>query len=107
MNQHTPGPWKFKRARRTSTVVEVIGAAKQRPIVCFVNIEQMGVHVGCGTETPAANVRLITAAPELLAALEACEAMLNGKTHHDGELIDGFVVLARAESAIAKAKGGN
>jgi len=82
--KHTPGPWGVKGWR-----VTIPGTGE-------VTLAAPGVT----TATADANARLISAAPELLAALEFCSDALNTEA---GGLYEAHIKQARA--AIAKAKG--
>lgn len=97
---HTPGPWSFTADMYGLHNMRVFGAADARG---------NGI-ANCGYDERGeceANARLIAAAPEMLAALEAllegtCEALAfldRDTVKHLKPLIDG------AESAIAKARG--
>jgi hypothetical protein len=97
MTQHTLGPWKTK---------DQWGYIK-------VHSADKGVCVVHGLDSKSrANANLLAAAPELLAALEAIEARINGvydcpalvafgPLHHDTQ----WDCLRIAEEAINKAKG--
>lgn len=94
--QHTPGPWIV----RGGNVIESLSS---------INVAKAWMTDG---EEECANAHLIAAAPELLSALEAIEARINGvydcpalvafgPLHHDTQ----WDCLRIAEEAIAKAKG--
>lgn len=99
MNQHTPGPWDWRRGRLMHGD-SVDDAGYPMP--------EIALESNYGTSE--ANARLIAAAPDLLAALEqivailsddrcqVCKAWPGGDCAHDCE-----VGIARA--AIAKARG--
>jgi len=78
--QHTPGPWRVEAT-----------AYRNQPHI----VNEDGAFVA---DTDAHNARLIAAAPELLAALEACLAVPN-KNRPD-------YIWDNARAAIAKATGG-
>ena len=84
---HTPGPWRY--AGRS-----VAGAFHIGP--------EEGYSVGIIHHSPdgEANARLVAAAPDLLAALEECQAEI----HIECGLTD-YPSCIRARAAIAKAKG--
>jgi len=95
--KHTPGPWNISSANRYA-----------------VNASGRGIATAEGaddvkysdffppTEEAAANARLIAAAPDLLAALMACERELSAVWSGQGQINDNrHAVNARA--AIAKA----
>ena len=93
--QHTPGPWRTVRfASKVDARNHSFGIAYGRSgnRLAIVDGE------GSASDANAANARLIAAAPDLLAALEALEAVLR-MSERDIEVFD--VALA----AIAKAKG--
>mgnify|MGYP001558852063 FL=1 len=102
--KHTPGPWKYQKPRghqhaidRKYEVVAPINGGGESVIV--------GEHTGvdCLNE---ANARLIAAAPDLLAALQAIEDSLQTS---DGAFDwinskETVAAFADARAAIAKAK---
>lgn len=98
MNKHTPGPWKAE-------IHCVWGGPNLDRYVA-------ATGTGIGEQEQQANARLIAAAPDLLAALEAIEARISG-TYDNPALMD-FGPLsidaeadcsAIARAAIAKARG--
>lgn len=97
--QHTPGPW-------TLTAPEDRAGWTIESTDCKIaHLYLYGASTG-GPRTkgePSANARLIAAAPELLAALRECRAIVclqNGNLHDDiNEIIE------RATAAIRKAEG--
>jgi hypothetical protein len=94
--QHTPGPW-FVLERYTNRNVYPIGYSignGAHSILAEVN-SQGGTPDECS-----ANARLIAAAPELFQALQAIEAILDGRQPKD---VPGAVMVAR--HAIGKAQG--
>lgn len=88
--KHTPGPW------FTDGGQGVCSHNKRSPLVAQVN----GVHLDPGHAEMLANVALISAAPELLAA---CEALLDHMSEADMAAHEDQV--AGMLNAIAKAKG--
>ena len=98
MSKHTPGPWRFNG----DEVIQSINGTLGDPTVCSL--------IGYGDEPYAknedeclANGLLITAAPDLLYALEG---LLAAVAAHDGpKSIDELGVIGRAMQAIKKAKG--
>ena len=82
--QHTPGPWATDGREYGWHVLDLTGKRL--------------ATVWRGRADGAKNARLIAAAPELLAALEACLAVPN-KNRPD-------YIWANARAAIAKATGG-
>ncbi len=99
--QHTPGPWKYERFQTTADTWLIERRDSGRKSF----IAETHCTLGHGGNAEA-NARLIAAAPELLAALEACEKHM---THSLVELNqgNGGMVSAthRARAAVAKAKG--
>jgi hypothetical protein len=89
MSKHTPGPWTAGIHGLTVDAVHPVrNDATGTTPVAFIS--------GYFGEAQEANARLIAAAPELLAALEAV------MTHAEAENAD----FSRAYAAIAKAKEG-
>ncbi|MNN44792.1 hypothetical protein D3C81_1590990 [compost metagenome] len=89
MSNHTPGPWTFY-ADLPSTEPNwhiVTNASRLRVLA--------NVHIEPGNKADLANAHLITAAPELLEALEACTAALPAYSEE----------AKAARAAIAKATG--
>ena len=94
-SQGTPGPWKAENGFGGRVCI----------FSSYANDGRDALHVAtCGPD----NARLIAAAPELLAALEALELAARGgldqSATHDG--LTNCATLAKARAAIAKAKGG-
>jgi len=95
---HTPGPWTIHESAFSSSLVKELHiGTPTRTAACVYDDCAAGISVRSEVE---ANARLIAAAPELLAALEAlCE---------DKYLADPINAdrMRAARAAIAKAKGG-
>lgn len=94
MSKHTPGPWQTDIDGQTAYVVDADG----NMAVCKIMYAR--------PEGPA-NARLISAAPDLL---EALEAIVNAGQWYASALEfdhdkDGEALLLEARDAIAKAKG--
>lgn len=93
MTEHTPGPWhrNIKPASRYPTIY-----AGRNTHVCSVSRQD--------DETMEANLLLIRAAPDMLAALKDAELFLANEPNRDK---DGWMsdTLAAIRAAIAKAKG--
>lgn len=89
--QHTPGPWTVLTTADKSRVVANARAGEGWTIA----ILRQG-------DTPewAANARLIAAAPDLLEALEAADAVLSGRVRDLN-----YQVRDKVRAAIAKARG--
>lgn len=90
--KHTPGPWSTIKYIRTTLVCDANG----NWIAAIKPVRKFGI---AGDD--AANARLIAAAPELLAALDAF-TQWNDRDQGEGKLED---ALNKARAAIAKAKG--
>lgn len=97
MKSHTPGPWKPRYDSPGSPWVKIVSPQRRR--------EADAEHVVCELRANnlehAADVSLVAAAPELLAALRECAAALRV---HEGAR--SRMALAAAEAAIDKATGG-
>jgi len=96
--KHTPGPWELKSDPAHYDTLSSIegGGMKNRPRC---NRELMAEVGGfADVKTQESNARLISAAPDLLEALELIVA-----THQDGGWPTASIVVAQA--AINKAKG--
>lgn len=88
MNRHTPGPWQYAFEGGTAAfIVDADGTT-----VCKLSVTKNST----AHSSLAANVRLIAAAPDLLAALKALV-----EDQRDASL----PVLAQAREAIEKAEG--
>jgi len=103
--QHTPGPWKaVADPFHFATLSTVVGGGHAEKGLQRAMIVQVGGYAGWQEQE--ANARLIAAAPDLLAALEALVEgvdRLLGKPE-PYECDDGALAAARA--AILKATGG-
>ena len=98
---HTPGPWRYAKTNGNPTHGEHMIAGAKPGYLAEVR--------DCGSGDVKANARLISAAPDLLAALEAINPV-PGEYYYDGssdlpgcELMRDDVSTIRA--AIAKARG--
>jgi hypothetical protein len=93
MSEHTPGPWKAVRERLSPGREWRIEAA---------DAENYNWHIcQCFDLDGEANARLIAAAPELLAAVEAAVVAFEGRVHSR----ECLAVVAQARAASAKARG--
>ena len=102
--KHTPAPWSADPATEgDDAVVEALTADRRYVVreICHVLIDESDPS---DWPTTRANLRLIAAAPELLAALEAMRQhdSAGGPCDKPGFKCDCY---ARADAAIAKAKG--
>lgn len=86
--KHTPGPWEYRGDG-------LYAAGDNYPFLCGWDD---GSFVGCNDPVDAANIRLIAAAPELLAALKEARDALNGAPNTCG-------LHTQIDAAIAKAEG--
>ena len=97
--QHTPGPWRVERQNPSPTTGEWMIAGTKPGYLAEVR--------DCGSMDVQANARLIAAAPDLLAALQALVAELDGPGKPDSSdsyAPEHFVTAAKA--AIAKSTNG-
>lgn len=98
--KHTPGPWIATR---------ILGGwwvAEDNDPTAFYRRRIAGVAGGAGIDSPAANARLLAAAPELLAALEEAKQFIqNGIEYGYINTPEDEDVLARIKKAVRKAKG--
>src|ERR1700679_4257089 len=97
-HNYTPGPWQDNDAGLIYG--QVSGDEDAAPFVCDVCDSPLDY-----TEQEKANARLITAAPELVEALELCEDVLSELARLD-DGTPSISALNAARKAIAKAKGG-
>ena len=91
--QHTPGPW-----IAVGTWVE--HPDDNTPDICNCNPFHM-MPTSRSHEEACANARLIAAAPELLAALQACDKAMSYMSEYDIPL----TLPEQVKAAIAKATG--
>jgi len=101
MSEHTPGPWRVEPGRETRVGADIVIVSRNGLVAIACTIHEGAVNAE-------ANARLIAAAPEMLAALEAAEALLNEHEHclREDCTNPGCVVYRQARAAIAKARGG-
>ncbi len=90
---HTPSPWKTRRA---NPIGNITITASNGCEVAFATTEAWG-YGGPPLNETKANARLIAAAPELLASLQAII------DREDAESIFSIPVLRQAQASIAKA----
>ena len=103
-SKHTPGPWRIGEIRHAGAY-QLVQVDAQNGYICDV---QAPILLGeFDEETREANARLIAAAPEMLAALEAVQAYFvdgcwctNGGGHSRAPCL-----LCIANASITKAKG--
>lgn len=96
--EHTPGPWNSASLDQDSDHIEVFAGISDGDQVAVVK----GYGLATGKHYEAiANARLIAAAPDLLAALDALIAAI-----YEGKYVDPYSDVYRdALNAIAKATG--
>lgn len=99
--KHTPGPWTKTGAGKYFSVSTIpkeqaLGIVKtyDRNVVCVIN--------ECDEKEMKANAALISAAPDLLEALQSMEMAMIGYTHQNDITRN---ALSKARAAIAKATG--
>ena len=109
-NEHTPGPWRTSPANKGSGDRDMfVMADKPEGQAELAKVYDWAEY---GGSLPAeANAKLIAAAPEMLAALEAVEALINERPAVVGApSLEGRAaarsVFDRARAAINKATGG-
>lgn len=101
MSKHTPGPWVRKNGNPTFVPLRAHHCEKLGFSIGFVSLDD---NDGCGE--PAANARLIAAAPELLEALKDCSEYLSDIPESAvGGDDEAGRINRRAIAAIAKATG--
>ena len=101
MTEHTRGPW---AAARSPSGYWSIGRASRHPD----NVEFELFHIDGEPEgEDAANARLIAAAPDLLAALEAVVCFFEEATDYEATHPFEYASPLKARAAIAKAHGQN
>ena len=94
---HTPGPWVVVRPP--------LGAGPQAPLwvnACDVRIANVFEE---DASKKSANAAIISAAPEMLAALKNLESLVSGWLHDANSPSHGIPALVAARAAIAKAEG--
>jgi len=108
MMKHTQGPWAVKLKDRKWVIK---GPDKKHSPVALVELEGFGM--GPSRAVREANARLIAAAPDLLAALEAVLPDLwdgidlaTEQSVNEAWLADALHRLDAARAAVNKAKGG-
>ena len=106
--KHTPGPWRFSEAFGPENMhcgFEVEEARAdfnyRGPVARLLHCEHIG---GITLGESEANARLISAAPDMLAALSELVANLDGGAYAGEKFPDGHPMHA-ARAAIAKATG--
>lgn len=97
---HTPGPWRVQSFLQEGWLI----VENRSRCVCRCYAYKEGHANDMEQE---ANARLIAAAPDLLEALEECRgqlALIESKSAYEQPFV--LRLIARADAAIAKAKGG-
>lgn len=95
--QHTPGPWGFSYVRQVGNAWDSYAISTPAGDIT------VRTNPGQGCQRHIANARLIAAAPELLAALEALLGWHEAFPLTQGEAE--LPVVQRARAAITKARG--
>lgn len=96
MSTHTPGPW--EAAKESSSYNYVIFGPQTQDIIAHV------IDVALPDEVCTANARLISAAPDLLAACEAAEGLLRNRVLIATNTTDCLELLETLRAAIQKAR---
>lgn len=114
--QHTPGPWEYvfradDEEHRLIGVDDYTGIYPAYQIASIYPATREVVAVIANVDAAEANARLIAAAPELLAALEACDEYLGSPANqafgsYDGDIAGIGHLQQQARAAIALAKAG-
>ncbi len=108
---HTPGPWVFSEdgwvcANAPWYSVDAIDLGDDGAVATVAIVSRGDDPTAYDSRVFKANARLIAAAPDLLEALERCEALaravISGKPQRDAD-----EVLLAAVAAIAKARGAS
>lgn len=95
--KHTPGPWIFfADLPSTGPNWHVVTTANKMRVIA-------NVHIDPGSTMDQVNANLIAAAPDLLEALQKCEALLSAVAA--GLNREPSAVTLNARAVIAKAKG--
>ena len=97
MGKHTPGPWK-------DVPIDPLGNEHKASRKVFAPKSSTYVLVAGNNQT--ADARLIAAAPDLLTALNAIMACIDGDTERGATVHMGPITIDAARSAIARAEGG-
>lgn len=111
MSKHAPGPWRFVKSWTTQEIPLSYSAPGycENPGISdangksVVSCDEYDVFDGEG-ETREANIRLLLAAPDLLAALQDLVAYVEEEHERSDEEV--AAMDARVMAAIAKATGG-
>jgi hypothetical protein len=103
---HTPGPWNIIHRTQTDGTIWIQGPTTDES--GWREVCSLPYWPSRNRELEAANARLIAAAPDLLAALQAAEAVVENFTlgaqgDDDPDFGGEFATLAQIRAAIAKA----
>ena len=101
MSQHTPGPWNYHELKPGNRNAFHVRNREISRGVCEVSASKWE---STSADELEANARIISAAPELLAALLAFVAQYEGSGHDERERRPEMIL---ARQAIAKATGAN
>jgi hypothetical protein len=109
VSAHTPGPWEIAPHPDDAEVLEIVSEYSELPggrksanwiAECDAGIDS-DADLQTQQATNKANARLITAAPDLLAMVQAFYEAYNGAEYAEG----GWPLMDQARAAIAKAEG--
>ena len=103
--QHTPGPWHIGSGNGENSIRAKNGRMKLYYDGCTTLYPICNIVSGWNTEEDNANLRLIAAAPDLLAALETCVSELNQLAFLANDKLANAAIEKGIE-AIRKAKAG-
>lgn len=94
MTKHTPGPWTWGE-----NYTGLCGSGKDNEILCYAGYDRMWVYEKNAT----ANTALISAAPDLLEALQDLVSRISGGANLCAQGFDSVCATDKARAAIAKA----
>lgn len=109
MTDHTPAPWRYDDLAPLVTIYAIDSAyGFQAPTVCVVGDGDTDYSLDASANELVANVNLIAAAPDLLAALETLYALVASEfdSSEAGKDDPMLLALAKAQHALIKAQGG-
>lgn len=101
--KHTPGPWKIQPTPDDNNLIMAYSPNKERMTV-IARVDKgpdiSNKHCATTTKEGSANTHLISAAPDMLEALEVAALYFNDNGGHES-----YSWLGQIESAIKKARG--
>ena len=100
--KHTPGPWRTLQEECDKPYIRIRGTipGERYKVANVLTPVYDGVHYGEAEQTRA-NARLIAAAPDMLAVLQACHEAMSYMSEYDIPL----TLPGQVKAAIAKAIG--